>query len=175
MGASSERTQGGENKGFNSPKHDDCDAGALEAPAHRDRDAAISLREANSSRAVRLPVNLHPPSAHSCAHALWQVSRLVRPPRMTSWSRYDRQDGDHRPGAAAPAWRACSARLPAAHSSRCWSPSWPRPPSSSRSALATPFALQQPPAHALTVCRRLLRNLVGRHGEGAARTLSFRF
>ena len=37
------------------------------------------------------------------------------------------------------------------------------------------FALQQSPARALTVCRRPLRNLVGRHGEGAARTLCFRF
>ena len=79
MGPSSERTQGGENRNFNSPKRDDGNAAALEGPAHRVRDAAISLREANSSRAVRLPVNLHPPSAHSCAHALWQVSRLVRP------------------------------------------------------------------------------------------------
>ena len=165
-----------ENSDFNPSKHDERGRTVPEGPSHRDRDGRFSLcGEANSSRLVRLSINVDHPPAHSMLYVLWQVRRLVQPPRATSWSRYDRQDGDHRPGAAAPAWRACSARLLAAPSSRSWSPRWPRPPSSSRSALATPFALQQPPAHALTVCRRLLRNLVGRHGEGAARTLSFRF
>ena len=79
MGPSSERTQGGENRDFRLPKHDDRDGAALEAPAHRDRDAAISLREANSSRAVRSPMSLHPPSAHPRAPFVWQVSCLVRP------------------------------------------------------------------------------------------------
>ena len=79
MGASTERTQGGENSNFNSPKHDDREEAALEAPAHRDRDAAISLREANSSRAVRSPMSLHPPSAHPRAPFVWQVSCLVQP------------------------------------------------------------------------------------------------
>ena len=45
----------------------------LQAPTHRDRDAAITLREANSSRAVSLPVMAHPPPAHSMLYVLWQV------------------------------------------------------------------------------------------------------
>jgi len=63
-----------ENRDFSPPKHDERERAALEAGAHGLRDAAISLCEANSSRAVRLAVTLHPPFLCSHAHALWQVS-----------------------------------------------------------------------------------------------------
>ena len=161
MGASKQSMCPAENTDFNPSKHDESGRTVLEAPAHRDRDAAITLREASSLRPVRSPMNVDPPPAHSMLYVLWQVRRLVQPPRTTSWSRYDRQDGDHRPGAAAPAWRACSARLLAAPSSRSWSPRWPRPPSSSRSALVWAVAQQQPPARSLPVCPRLLWHLLG--------------
>ena len=106
-------------------------------------------------------------------YVLRQVSRLVRSPRTTSWSRFNREDGHHRPGAAAPTWRRSSARLPAAPSLRRRSPSRPRPPSLCRSALAMVVAWQLPLARPLPTSRRLLWNLVEWHAEGAARTLSF--
>ena len=164
-----------ENMDFTLAKHDERDRTALEAPTHRDRDGHISLREASSSRAVSSPVNVDPPPAHSLLYVLWQVSRLVRSPRTTSWSRFNREDGHHRLGAAAPAWRRSSARLPAAPSLRRRSPSRPRPPSLCRSALAMVVAWQLPLARPLPTSRRLLWNLVRWHAEGAARTLSFCF
>ena len=165
----------GENIDFTLAKHDERDRTALEAPTHRDRDGHISLREANSSRAVSLPMNVDPPPAHSLLYVLWQVSRLVQLTRTTSWGRYDRQDGYQRPGAAAPSWRRSLAGLSAAPSPRCWSPSRPRPPSSSRSALVWAVAWQKPPVRPLPVCRRLLRDLLGQDREDAARTVRFRF
>ena len=155
-------------------QHDERGRAALEEPAHRERDGHFSLREANSSRAVSLPMKVHPPPAHSMLYVLWQVRRLVQPPRTTSWSRFNRQDGHQRPGAAAPAWRASSARRLTAPSSRCWSLRWPTRPSSSRSALVWAVASQQPLARPLPACRRLLRDLVGLYGGDAAPVLNSR-
>ena len=79
MGPSSQTLAAAENIDFSPPKHDERKGAVLEGPAHRLRNAAISLREANSSRAVRSPMSPHPPFLCPHAHALWQVSRLVLP------------------------------------------------------------------------------------------------
>ena len=63
-----------ENIHFNPSQHDERGGTALEAPAHRDRDGHFSLREANSSRAVSLPMILHPPPTAHISSVLWQVS-----------------------------------------------------------------------------------------------------
>ena len=63
-----------ENPDFHPSKHDEGGTAALEAPAHRHRDGHFSLREANSSRAVSLPMTLHPPPTAHISSVLWQVS-----------------------------------------------------------------------------------------------------
>ena len=73
-GASSEIMARGQNPNFSRAKHGERERAAHEAPPHRDRGIAISLREANSWREVSSSVNLHPPFLRSCARAVWQVS-----------------------------------------------------------------------------------------------------
>ena len=64
----------GENPNFKLAKRDERERAAHEAPSQRDRGIAISLREANSWRAVSSSVTLHPPFLRSRAPAVWQVS-----------------------------------------------------------------------------------------------------
>ena len=175
MGSSNKIKPTAENTDITLAKHHERGGTTRKDGARDDRRVRISLREATSCAAVSLPMTVHPPFCALMSSLLRQVSRLVRSPRTTSWSRFNREDGHHRLGAAAPAWRRSSARLPAAPSLRRRSPSRPRPPSLCRSALAMVVAWQLPLARPLPTSRRLLWNLVRWHAEGAARTLSFVF
>ena len=169
MGASSERTQGGENRNFNSPEHDDRDGAALEAPAHRDRDAAISLREANSSRAVRSPMSLHPPFCTPTCTFCVAGELLGAAAPTTHWSRFNRQDGHQQPGAAAPCCRGSNPACPAASSRRSWPPPPPPPPSSRWMPCFAAGVCQLRPVSPPLACCHLLRNLLGRAAEEGAR------
>ena len=175
MGASTERTQGGENRDFSSPKQDDRDRAALEAPAHRDRDAAISLREANSSRAVRSPMSLHPPFCTPTCTFCVAGELLGAASTTTRWTRFNRQGEHQRPGAAAPCWRRSTPAWPAASSRRSWPPPLPPPASLRRVPCFAPGVWQPGAASPPPACCHLLWNLLGRAPEEGARVLVARF
>ena len=72
------------------PKYDERDARRPEDQAQRDRDTSISLREANPSREVGLPVNTDPPPPHpdGCVvQVAGELHKMVELARQTRFRR----------------------------------------------------------------------------------------
>ena len=91
--------------------------------------------------------------------------QLVRPPRTTCWSRFNRQGDHQRPGAAAPCCTRSTPAWPAASSRRSWSPPPPPPPSSCWIAHVAPGVCQPGPTIPPPACRRVLWKRLGRVHE----------
>ena len=75
---------------FTLPKYDERDARRPEDQDQRDRDTSISLREANPSREVGLPVNTHPPPPHpdGCVvQVAGELHKMVELARQTRFRR----------------------------------------------------------------------------------------
>ncbi len=75
---------------FTLPIYDERDARRPEDQAQRDRDTSISLREANPSREVGLPVNTDPPPPHpdGCVvQVAGELHKMVELARQTRFRR----------------------------------------------------------------------------------------